>query len=332
MQPQPELSFESIITCLYNGYGVTIKLVEFLPSDVESEDFTYRVIAANGTPYDLKLRRTFFDEKTTAIPALLAANGAICASAPVLTSARLLWLHTHGHYWMLLPVHSGKTGFDALQSRTQWTQLGQSMKAIHTCKLTSKLEKLVPQETFSSRGRKKVSLLDELFQVNTVQEPVSAKLIALWQTKREDIQLILARAEKLSRGLGKRIPGKVICHGNFQAENIISTEKGNAAIVNWNTLVFAPKERDLMFVGGDAAKPREETWFYQGYGETEIDYSLLSYYRYEHLLDEIARLSEKILGGKGSVEEREALYDQTALLFDKNRAVEVAHRTFERIG
>jgi spectinomycin phosphotransferase len=51
-------------------------------------------------------------------------------------------------------------------------------------------------------------------------------------------------------------------------------------IVDWDDPVMAPKERDLMFIGGGVAnvwnKLHEEESFYRGYGRAEINTKLLT--------------------------------------------------------
>jgi spectinomycin phosphotransferase len=72
---------------------------------------------------------------------------------------------------------------------------------------------------------------------------------------------------------------------------------------------MAPKERDLMFIGGGVGgiwnSAREESLFYRGYGKTEIDPVALAYYRFERILQDIAPYAGQLLvtdaGGKDRV-------------------------------
>ena len=51
------------------------------------------------------------------------------------------------------------------------------------------------------------------------------------------------------------------------------------AIVDWDTPIVAPKERDLMFVGAGIGDIWREPWeadaFYRGYGPTTVDRAAL---------------------------------------------------------
>ncbi len=62
---------------------------------------------------------------------------------------------------------------------------------------------------------------------------------------------------------------------------------------------MAPKERDLMFIGGGVAnvwnKPHEEKYFYKGYGSIEINIAILAYYRHERIVEDIALIGQQPL-------------------------------------
>jgi len=86
-----------------------------------------------------------------------------------------------------------------------------------------------------------------------------------------------------------------------------------------------------MFVGGGVGgvwrDAQEETWFYQGYGRTEIDPQALAYYRYERIVEDIAAYGEQLLltddGGADRAQGLRFFLDQ----FLPNNVVEIAYRT-----
>jgi spectinomycin phosphotransferase len=76
-------------------------------------------------------------------------------------------------------------------------------------------------------------------------------------------------------------------------------KEGALYIVDWDTLIFAPKERDLMFVGAGIwdsglTATEEGSLFYQGYGQTKINQDALCYYRFERIIQDIAEYCEYI--------------------------------------
>src|SRR5690606_22184304 len=98
-----------------------------------------------------------------------------------------------------------------------------------------------------------------------------------------------------------------------------------------DTLCLAPKERDLMYIGagiGDTWNtPQEEDLFYQGYGASEVDHDVITYYRYERIVQDIAAFAEQLLLTDDGGDDREqALYFFNSQ-FQPNGVVEIALRS-----
>ena len=334
MLEKPDISDETIIVCLHDAFGLRIAHITFLPLGWVN-NATYRVTADNGTVYFLKLRRGNFNEIAVAVPAFLHAQGIRQVMAPVATTSHDLWLHAHGFDWILYPFFEGKTGFEVALSQTQWAALGGSMKAIHTTALPAPLAERVPHETYSPRWRNTVKAFHNEVEQNRYADPIAASLAAFWLTKRDEIEHIVERAEQLALALQQRAAPLVVCHSDLHGRNVLVGADDELAIVDWDEPILAPKERDLMFIGGGIGgiwnNEQEIEWFYQGYGPTEINLVALSYYRYERIVVDIAEDSERIFGLHGSVEERQktlGLVNQ----FQPNNVVDIAHRTYQQLA
>jgi spectinomycin phosphotransferase len=334
MLEKPDISDDTIIACLHDAFGVRIAHVTFLPLGWVN-NAVYRVTAESGTPYFLKLRRGNFDEIAVAVPAFLHAQGIRQVMAPVATTTHDLWVHAHGFDWILYPFFDGKTGFEVALSKTQWIALGESMKAVHTTRLPGALAERVPQEDYSPRWRKSVKAFHKQVGQDRYDDPIAARLAAFWLTKRDEIERIVERAEQLALVLQKRALTLAVCHSDLHGRNVLVGTDDEVAIVDWDEPILAPKERDLMFIGGGVGgiwnNDQEVGWFYQGYGQTEIDLLALSYYRYERIIVDIAEYSEQIFGLHGSAEERQkglGLINQ----FLPNNVVDIAHRTYQQLS
>jgi spectinomycin phosphotransferase len=334
MLTKPPISDDNIIACLYDSYGLHIAHVTFLPiGDVNSA--LYRVTADSGTPYFLKLRRGNFNQIAVAVAAFLHAQGIRQVLAPIATTTHNLWVHAHGFDWILYPFFDGKTGFEVALSKPQWIALGQSMKAVHTTLLPAALVERVPQEDYSPRWRNTVKAFHKQVEQGGYADPIAASFAAFWMTKHDEIQCIVERAEQLAQALQKRAVELAVCHSDLHGRNVLVGADDELAIVDWDEPILAPKERDLMFIGGGVGgiwnNDQEATWFYQGYGQTEIDLVALSYYRYERIVADIAAYSEQIFGMQGSVEDRqEALKVMNQFL--PNNVVDIAHRSYEQLS
>ena len=78
-----------------------------------------------------------------------------------------------------------------------------------------------------------------------------------------------------------------------------------------------------MFIGGGVAnvwnKPREEQLFYKGYGTTEVNWTILAYYRHERIVEDIAEYGQALfLTTARRGEERQAMYNQFIAMFEPN--------------
>lgn len=103
-------------------------------------------------------------------------------------------------------------------------------------------------------------------------------------------------------------------------------------MVDWDTLIFAPKERDLMFIGGGLGDsgytPQEEVaLFYQGYGKTQIDPIALAYYRHERIIEDIAIICEQILSSNKGGKDRAQALASLKSNYLPNGTIEVARRS-----
>ena len=78
----------------------------------------------------------------------------------------------------------------------------------------------------------------------------------------------------------------------------MTDEQCNVFIVDWDEVMMAPKERDFIFLNegsfyglaGDSITP-----FIQGYGHTEIDWLMLTYYKFERAIQDLIAYTEEVL-------------------------------------
>ncbi len=334
MLTKPDISDDSIIACLHDSFGLHIAHVTFLPLGWVNSA-VYRVTADSGTAYFLKLRRGNFNQIAVAVPAFLQSQGIRQVMAPIATTTHKLWVHAQGFDWILYPFFEGKTGFEVALSKTHWIALGKTMHAVHTTILPAALVEGVPKEDYLPRWRNTVKAFDKQVEQHRYADPTAASLAAFWMTKRDEIQSIVERAEQLAQALQNRAVKLAVCHSDLHGRNVLVGADDELAIVDWDAPILAPKERDLMFIGGGVGgiwnNDQEASWFYQGYGQTEIDLVALSYYRYERIVVDIAEDSEQIFGMQGSVEERQkalGLMNQ----FLPNNVVEIAHRSYQQLA
>ncbi|GIK57729.1 MAG: hypothetical protein BroJett015_33920 [Chloroflexota bacterium] len=145
------------------------------------------------------------------------------------------------------------------------------------------------------------------------EDPVARHCAAFLQSQREQMTVLVARTEQLAQRLRAKMPAFTLCHADMHAGNVLIGD-GAFYVVDWDTLLFAPKERDLMFAGaglfGHGRSPaEEETLFYQGYGVTEVNVTALAYYRRERIIEDIAIYCQQLLlSNDGGADRVQSLY------------------------
>ncbi|MDQ2691099.1 MAG: phosphotransferase, partial [Chloroflexota bacterium] len=159
----------------------------------------------------------------------------------------------------------------------------------------------------------------------------AANLAEFMRSRREEITHLITRTEELASELRAMPLETVVCHTDIHGGNILISDQDDLYIVDWDNPLLAPKERDLMFIGGgiDALwkSQREEAIFYQAYGEARVDVVALAYYRYERIIEDLAVISRQLLTTDEGGADREQAYKWFTSNFEPGSTIEIAHRT-----
>jgi spectinomycin phosphotransferase len=311
---KPDLQEQKIIAVLQEYYEIRAAEILFLPLGADLNTAVYRVVAKDGTPYFLKLRRGDFDETTVTVPKFLHDVGIGHLIAPFSTKTGTLWTQMDAFHLILYPFIEGDNGYQVQMSEAQWHDMGTAFRQIHTTVIPSALQHRLPREHYSPEWRDKVKNFLAQEDGNTFTDPIAVELFAFLANKRDEIVALVARTEQLAQILVVDSPEAVLCHADIHAGNVLVEPNGLLYIVDWDTLLMAPKERDLMFFGaglwGGWHTPQEEkTLFFGGYGETDIDQTVLTYYRLERIAQDIAVDCTHILQTDADPEDRaQSLY------------------------
>jgi spectinomycin phosphotransferase len=335
MLTRPDISDATIVACVADSFGLRISEAMFLPIGNDVNSAVYRVTIDRGARYLLKLRCGDFDEVAVAVPAYLRSRGILNVMAPIATTTNQLWIHAHGFDWILYPFFDGKTGFETALSPAQWTAVGHTMRKVHTAILPEDLARRVPRESFSPRNRAIAKELYTQVEQRVFDDQIAAHFADFWTANRTEIQVVIERAEQLAPQMQQRAAEFCLCHSDLHAGNVLLGADDELVIVDWDNPILAPKERDLMFVGGGVGgiwnQAREREWFYAGYGPAEIDSVAIAFYRYERIVADIVEYGEQIFGLKGSAEDRERGARKFMEAFEPNDVIEIAHRSWSEL-
>ncbi len=313
MLEKPDFPDEKIIDCLRSEYGLQVESISFLPLGADQNTAVYQARTHHGAAYFVKLRRGNFHKATVAIPKYLSDLGLPQVIAPLTTQTGHLWANLPPFNVILSPYIEGQNGFERPLSPQQWIEFGAALKKFHTAKIPSAITLGIPSENFSPRWRELVQHFLDRIAKETFEDPAAQELAAFLNTQREKMLDLLKRTERYAHTLQEHPLKYILCHADIHGWNLLLDRQGALYMVDWDTLIFAPKERDLMFIGGGLGDSgytpqEEETLFYQGYGHTTIHPLAIAYYRSERIIEDIAVYCEQIfLSDAGGEDRKEAV-------------------------
>lgn len=326
MLEKPGIPDERILTCIQDSYGLQPAQLTFLPWGADVNTAVYRLMAEGGAVYFLKLRKGACDELSVSFPWLLEAQGVRSVIAPLLTRTQQPWTSLEPYRVILYPFIEGQNGYEAQLTDEQWVDFGTTLRGVHTAQVPAVLSRQIPREQFSAHWREGVRDFLALAEETEFEDPVAQKTAAFLKTRRAEIGWVAARAEQLAQTLQGRQLEFVLCHGDVHAGNLLLDGHGSLYLVDWDTLIFAPKERDLALVGGCPVwhDPRSEALFYQGYGLASVDRLALTYYRYERIVQDVAEFCKQLLLTPEGGEDREQAYEYMTRSFLPGRNAQIA--------
>lgn len=336
MLEQPDVPVEQIAERVSEAYALPVRRVTFLPIGVDINTAAYRVDTTDGRVFFLKLRK-HFQPVTALIPRYLFDRGVRQVLAPLKTCGGALWAAGPEEFTCLLyPWCEGRNGFEQELTARQWAAFGAALKQIHTTPLPDDLRRLLPAEDFSPHYRRAVVEFLSRVERQTCSDPLAAEMAAFLRSKREIILRLVTRAEQLADALRHQPLDWALCHADIHAGNLLVNGDEGFSIVDWDDCVLAPKERDLMFIGGGIGgvwdRPEEEMLFYQGYGESNVNRMALAYYRFERIVEDIAAFCKEILLTSGDSIDRRQWYGYFTGQFEPGAVIDIACRTDQALG
>ena len=332
MLEKPELKDEKIINCLRNDFGLSVEKLSFLPLGADLNTAVYRVVTNDKTAYFVKLRKGDFNEASVTIPNFLSDLGIKQIIPSLTTQTGQLWANLNSFKVILYPFVEGHNGFEKKLSNKQWIEFGTALKRFHISNISSAITNGIQKDDFSSQWRDTVKMFLERIEKETFDEPVAIELADFLKTKKDETLKLIKRTEQFAQMLLEQLPEFILCHADIHGWNLLIDNNETLYMVDWDTLIFAPKERDLMFIGcglGDSGytPQEEETMFYQGYGQTNINQFAIAYYRCERIIEDIAVYCEQIFLSDEGGEDRKESLENVKSNFLPNGTIEMAYQS-----
>ncbi|MGE0670434.1 MAG: phosphotransferase [Parachlamydiales bacterium] len=325
-----------IIECLHTNYGIEAAALTFLPIGADVNASVYKVQAHDQTPYFIKLKQGHHHDISIEIVELLQRSGVQQIIPPIKT------IHgkpTHpiiNYSLIVYPFVEGCDGFNRNLTDDQWTALGKALSQVHAVEVPPSIRNRIRKETYSPQWREIVRSLYPRIDAEAGTDEIGLKLQTFMRKNMPAIRRLVDRAEELGEKLQSQSHKFVLCHSDIHAGNVLINGNDEFYIVDWDEPIMAPKERDLMFIGGGVGnvwnKRQEENFFYQGYGKTEVDWAILAYYRHERIVEDIAIYGQELLLTMAKSKDRSEMYRHFIDMFEPRGVVEIAFKTDKGYG
>lgn len=334
MLEKPVLSDAKITAALQTDYGIVVAKLDFLPIGNDSSAWVYRVETTDGQIYFLKLKRGAVYAPSVIVPRYLLKQGMSQVVAPLPTQTPAMWASVDDFALLLYPFIEGDNGMVVGLSDQQWIDYGAVLRQLHATHLPPALLAQLPKERFVPNPKWSgiVKTLLAAIPTNNYKDALEKELAVFWRAKQAEIGKIVARAEALGRLLQQQRIPFVLCHADIHTANLLINSGGQLFVVDWDQPVLAPKERDLMFVvgaalGGFVVDGNAERLFFQGYGQAEINWLALAYYRYEWVVQDLGDYAERVFLMEHTGEEtKRAAVQELMAMFAPGDVVDVAYQ------
>ena len=298
MREQPKVSEEILIACLQDSYALSPASIEFLPLGLDYHAGVYRVVSEQGTPYFLKVTSRPLYEWSCLVPRYLKEQRISSVVAPLPNKHNILWTKVGNWTIIVYPFLDGDTSWTGMTD-AQWKEVGTIFQQIHHVTLPPSDFESLRKETFDSTEYVQwVHNFDAQHLEASDDESTSKHTLrSLWLAHQSIIHMVITSLEKLAEVLQSRSLPYVICHADLHPANLLRDNLGHVFVIDWDEVMLAPKERDFLFVkeSSDDSKTLPGTpAFFQGYGQAEIDWVALTYFRYERVIQDLIACDQEV--------------------------------------
>jgi spectinomycin phosphotransferase len=323
---RPALSDSSIAEAIRTAYGTPVRRVSYLGLGHDQNGWTFRADLESGDALFLKVRHKM-DRARLAACRFLFESGIEAIVAPRATVSGELSTQVEHMRLIAYPFVDARPAVEVGLTDEQWMTYGALVGAIHRTPLPPEIESALPHETF------RPGTIAGIGRVDSRLEGANPEFVAFWREHRREIQTIVDRTGTLAALLQATLAADgatdfVPCHGDIHTHNLLVDARGELRVVDWDEMLMAPRERDLMFLlGSPIGLPRGEhemAQFSAGYGPMDVDPDRLAYYHAEWAIQDIAAYADETLSEVAGRESRAAAFAIFRSIFDPDGEAQVA--------
>ena len=283
----------TVTTALRRHYGIDVASLEAVRGGEDIAAWVYRVKTVHaGPPYLVKVRGADGSrDAAAAVSRHLADQGLPHVVAPIRSTAGALAIGEAALSLTVYPFVEGRTGVEAGLGERHWIALGDLARRLHATVLPPELSDQLPTETYRPAELDTIRRVDGAVLAGDFGSRVAEEVAAFWRAHRDEILAIVERTAELGPQVERLSLPLVLCHADLHTWNVLIDGDGELWLIDWDEVVLAPKERDLMFVvgsiGAGLVEPHETALFFEGYGDAVVDPLALSYYRHAWAVQDI---------------------------------------------
>jgi len=293
---------------LRDGWGLDVADLVLVDGGADAAAWGVQATTADGRRWFVKLKLAdIVSPAAILVPRLLRERGLAEVVASIAPRSGTATPAIGPWAVLVSPWVDGRLVLRTGMSDDGWRRLGVFAARLHSVDLPARLRRLVPVETFRSASMDSARAMDRLVGADvTSDDLLSNGVVRRWITERPTIRHLIARADELTPAVRERAAGRepfVLCHADLHTGNVLVRPDGTLSVVDWDELLLAPRERDLMFVRGstvaDIVTEAQADAFEAGYGPASVDPLLIAWYRIDWALQDVAGYAREILDDPG---------------------------------
>lgn len=298
METKANITSREMGQWLHTQYSLKPKRARFLPYG--ECGWVYLVEA--DTNYVLKLTQPglctgsgFKESIIKTHMALYYDYGIRQISEPPLRANSGQYINQLGEYEaILLPYIEGTPALEVGLTEQHQRKLGSLIATLHRCKLHE--EEAPPAEVFSVQlARLLGDMLRHTATIEGHTNDIQQNLIHVLRERYPQLKKMAAQFAALAQVLRQDTSlaeNFVLCHSDPSSGNIIISPDDNVYLIDWDTPIMAPPERDLFHLRQWATAVES---YKSVMGTTELDNRVLHYYQLEWDIQEIVDYGSRML-------------------------------------
>ncbi|HEY7132450.1 MAG TPA: aminoglycoside phosphotransferase family protein [Candidatus Limnocylindrales bacterium] len=291
------------------GHGIKPVELAIETGGADAAACAVRATASDGSRWFVKLRPAV-RPAAILVPRFLRARGLSQVVASIPPRSGEPWLRIGSWSVLVFPFVDAPSAMDAGMAPDGWRRLGAFAARLHAVALPGDLLAMLDAEDFRPRMTAVARDLERRLAGLAMDDldPLSAAVRDRWLAERGTIRHLVERSEALAARIRERearreLQERVLCHADLHAANVLAGADGSVSIIDWDELLLAPRERDLMFVRDSPIAHRvtaaEADAFEAGYGpgSTHPDALLLAWYRVDWAVQDLTTWASEALRG-----------------------------------